>query len=208
MLLILLISLGNPAEYVDKESGAFNYDALKLVISDKFNTRKPFFIINIDMDEISKLRKQTGDQGVIKIMTQVRMFATEQFKQNVYQLNHHSLTLIFDGKAEKDMEKNLQILYDRFHEAWTINETTKIHLNAHIDYVRYPKDTPFIDKDDPSSTSQLLEFVELCHTYSDEAEFIHRVDTRLLQNRTRQDTIFKILQEAIKTDGIEMPECS
>ncbi len=204
MLVVLLLSLGNPAEYVDKESGAFNYDALKLVISDKFNSKKPFYIVNIDMDEISKLRKQAGDQGVIKMLTQVRVFVTEQFKQNIYQLNHHSLTLIFEGKSEKDMEHYLRILQERFHESWLINEHTKIHLNAHIDYVRYPKDIPFIDPQDQSATSQLLEFVELCHTYSDEADFVHRVDTKLLQNRTRQDTIFKILQEAIRTNGIEM----
>ena len=204
MLLVLLISLGNPAEYVDKESGAFNYDALKLVVSDKFNRNKPFYIVNIDMDELSKLRKQTGDQGVIKILEQVRQFVTDQFKQTVYQLNHHSLTLVFSERHEKNLEKYLQILYDRFHDSWAINEHTKIHLNAHVDYVRYPKDTPFLDPEAPSSANQLLEFVELCHTYSDEAEFIHRVDTKLLQNRTRQDTIFKILQEAIRTDGIEM----
>ena len=204
MLLVLLISLGNPAEYVDKESGAFNYDALKLVVSDKFNKKRPFYIINIDMEELSKLRKQTGDQGVIKILEQVRQFVSEQFKQPVYQLNHHSLTLVLDEKYDKHNEKYLQMLYDRFHKSWEINEHTKIHLNAHIDFVCYPKDTPFIKQEEQSATSQLLEFVELCHTYSDEAEFIHRVDTRLLQNRTRQDTIFKILQEAIKNDGIEM----
>ena len=204
MLLVLLISLGNPAEYVEKESGAFNYDALKLVISDKFNSKKPFHIVNIDMEEISKLRKQTGDQGVIKMLTQVRTFVSENFRKNVYQLNHHSLTLVFDEKAEKDIEKYLRIINERFHESWELNEHTRIHLNAHIDYVRYPKDTPFIDPDDPSCTSQILEFVELCHTYSDEADFVHRVDTKLLQNRTRQDMIFKILQEAIRTNGIEM----
>lgn len=205
MLLVLVISLGNPSEYVDKDSGAFNYDALKLVISDKINKRKPFFIVNIDMDELSKLRKQTGDKGVIKLLNQVRDFVYEQLKVDVYQLNHHSLTLIFNENAEKNMESNLKILFERFHEAWEINEQTKIHLNAHVDYVRVPKDTPFLQVDDvQTSTSQLLEFVELCHTYSDEADFVHRVNNQLLQNRTRQDTIFKILQEAIRNDGIEM----
>ena len=204
MLVVLLISLGNPAEYFDKESGAFNYDALKLVVSDKFNKKKPFFIINIDMEELTKLRKQTGDQGVIKILEQVKQFVIEQFKQPVFQLNHHSLTLVFNGKYEPQMETYMRILFERFHESWEINEHTKIHLNAHVDYVRYPTDTPFLDPDAKGSASQLLEFVELCHTYSDEADFVHRVDTKLLQNRTRQDTIFKILQEAIRNDGIEM----
>ncbi len=205
MLLVLVISLGNPAEYVDKESGAFNYDALKLVISDKIQKKKPFFIINIDMDELSKLRKQTGDKGVIRIYTQLRSFIAEQFNIDVFQLNHHSLTLIFNEHAEKTMEKNLRLIYERFHEPWEVNEQTKIHLNAHVDYVRVPKDTPFLNTDDvQSSTSQLLEFVEMCHTYSDEAEFVHRVNTQLLQNRNRQDGILKILKEAIRSDGIEM----
>ena len=205
ILLVLVISLGNPAEYVDKESGAFNYDALKLVISDKIQKRKPFYIVNIDMEELSKLRKQTGDKGVIRIFTQLRAFIAEKFNIDVFQLNHHSLTLIFKEHAEKDMEKNLKLIYERFHEAWEVNEQTKIHLNAHVDYVRVPKDTPFLNIDDvQTSTSQLLEFVEMCHTFSDEAEFVHRVNSQLLQNRNRQDSILKILKEAIKTNGIEM----
>ena len=205
MLLVLVISLGNPSELVDKESGAFNYDALKLVISDKINRKKPFYVVNIDMDELSKLRKQTGDKGVIKILTQVRAFVNEVFKEDVYQLNHHSLTLLFTNTDEKAMESNLKLLYERFHESWELSGQTTIHLNAHVDYVRYPKDTIFLPQDDvQTATSQFLEFVELCHTYSDEAEFVHRVNNQLLQNRTRQDTIFKILQEAIRSDGIEM----
>ena len=205
MLLVLVISLGNPAEYVDKESGAFNYDALKLVISDKIQKRRPFYIINIDMDELSKLRKQNGDKGVIKIYAQLRTFIAEKFAIDVFQLNHHSLTLIFNEHDEKNMEKNLKLIYERFHEPWEVNEHTKIHLNAHVDYVRVPKDTPFLSTDDvQSSTSQLLEFVEMCHTYSDEAEFVHRVNSQLLQNRNRQDVILKILKEAIRTNGIEM----
>ena len=205
MLLVLVISLGNPAEYVDKESGAFNYDALKLVISDKIQKKRPFYIINIDMDELSKLRKQNGDKGVIKIYAQLRTFIAEKFAIDVFQLNHHSLTLIFNEHDEKNMEKNLKLIYERFHEPWEVNEHTKIHLNAHVDYVRVPKDTPFLSTDDvQSSTSQLLEFVEMCHTYSDEAEFVHRVNSQLLQNRNRQDVILKILKEAIRTNGIEM----
>ena len=205
MLLVLVISLGNPAEYVDKESGAFNYDALKLIISDKIQKKRPFYIINIDMDELSKLRKQNGDKGVIKIYAQLRIFIAEKFTIDVFQLNHHSLTLIFNEHDEKNMEKNLKLIYERFHEPWEVNEHTKIHLNAHVDYVRVPKDTPFLSTDDvQSSTSQLLEFVEMCHTYSDEAEFVHRVNSQLLQNRNRQDVILKILKEAIRTNGIEM----
>lgn len=205
MLLVLVISLGNPAEYVDKESGAFNYDALKLVVSDKIQKRRPFYIINIDMDELSKLRKQNGDKGVIRIYSQLKAFIAEKFTIDVFQLNHHSLTLIFKEHDEKNMEKNLKLLYERFHEAWEVNEQTKIHLNAHVDYVRVPKDTPFLNTDDvQSSTSQLLEFVEMCHTFSDEAEFVHRVNSQLLQNRNRQDSILKILKEAIRTNGIEM----
>ncbi len=205
MLLVLVISLGNPAEYADKESGAFNYDALKLVISDKIQKKRPFYIINIDMDELSKLRKQNGDKGVIKIYAQLRTFIAEKFAIDVFQLNHHSLTLIFNEHDEKNMEKNLKLIYERFHEPWEVNEHTKIHLNAHVDYVRVPKDTPFLNTDDvQSSTSQLLEFVEMCHTYSDEAEFVHRVNSQLLQNRNRQDVILKILKEAIRTNGIEM----
>lgn len=204
MLLVLVISLGNPSEHVDKESGAFNYEALRLVISDRLNKAKPFYIVNIDMEEISKLRRQFGDQAVIFVLNEIRTFIAKQFNQNIYKLNNHSFTVIFDERNQDKMDTCLRILEDRFHEKWNLNETTKIHINAHVDYVRFPQDTPFLKKGAQTSTSQLLEFVELCHTFSDDAEFVHRVDTKLLQKRDRQDLILKLLQNAIKSDGIEM----
>ena len=204
MLLVLVISLGNPSERVDKESGAFNYEALRLVISDKLNKAKPFNIVNIDMEEISKLRRQFGDQAVIMVLNEIRTFVAKQYNQNVFKINNHSFTVLFDERDKDKMDTHLRILEDRFHEKWNLNENTKIHINAHVDYVRFPQDTPFLKKGFQNSTSQLLEFVELCHTYSDEAEFVHRVDSKLLQKRDRQDLILKLLQNAVKSDGIEM----
>lgn len=204
MLLVLVISLGNPSERMDKESGAFNYEALRLVISDKLNRGHPFYIVNIDMEEISKLRRQFGDQAVIMLLTEIRTFIARQFNQNVYKINNHSFTVIFSERDKDNMEKYLTILYDRFHEKWTMNENTKILVNSHIDYVRFPQDTPFLKKGLQNSSGQLLEFIELCHTYSEDAEFIHRVDSKLLQKRDRQDVVYKLLQNAIRSDGIEM----
>ena len=204
MLLVLVISLGNPAERVDKESGAFNHEALKLVLSDKINKSRPFYIVNIDMEEISKLRRQFGDQAVILLLTEIRTFVEKQFNQNVYKINNHSFTVIFHERDKANMEHFLQILDDRFREKWKMNENSIIHVNSHIDYVRYPQDTPFLKKGSQNSTNQLLEFIELCHTYSEDAEFVHRVDQKLLQKRDRQDLVYKLLQNAIRSDGIEM----
>ena len=204
MLLLLVISLGNPSERVDKESGAFNYEALRLVIADKLNKAKPFYIVNIDMEEISKLRRQFGDQAVIAVLTEIRSFIAKQFAQNVYKINNHSFTVIFDEHSKDKMDYYLEILDDRFREKWSLNENTRIHINAHVDFIRFPQDTPFLKKGVQNSTSQLLEFIELCHTYSEDAEFVHRVDSRLLQKRDRQELIYRLLQNAIKNDGIEM----
>lgn len=204
MLLLLVISLGNPSERMDKESGAFNHEALKLVIADKLNRAKPFFIVNLDMEDISKLRRQFGDQAVIMMLSEIRSFVEKQFCKNVYKINNHAFTVIFDEHDKEKMDYYLQVLEDRFHEKWNLNETTKIHLNAHIDFIRFPQDTPFLKKGMQNSSSQLLEFIEMCHTYSDDAEFIHRVDSKLLQKRDRQDLVYKLLQNAIRSDGIEM----
>lgn len=204
MLLVLVISLGNPSERVDKESGAFNHEALRLVLSDKLNRAKPFYIVNLDMEEISKLRRQFGDQAVIMLLTEIRTFVAKRFNQNVYKINNHSFTVIFDERDRENIDSYLQILDDRFREKWNLNEITQIHVNSHIDYIRFPQDTPFLKKGAQNSTSQLLEFIELCHTYSDDADFIHRVDAKLLQKRDRQDLIYRLLQNAIRSDGIEM----
>ena len=204
MLLLLVISLGNPSERMDKESGAFNHEALRLVIADKLNRAKPFFIVNLDMEDISKLRRQFGDQAVIMMLSEIRSFVEKQFCKNVYKINNHAFTILFDERDKEKMDLYLQVLDDRFREKWNLNETTKIHLNAHIDFIRFPQDTPFLKKGMQNSTSQLLEFTEMCHTYSDDAEFIHRVDSKLLQKRDRQDLVYKLLQNAIRSDGIEM----
>ena len=204
MLLLLVISLGNPSERMDKESGAFNHEALRLVIADKLNKGKPFYIINLDMEEISKLRRQFGDQAVIMLLCEIRSFVEIQFCQNVYKINNHSFTILFDDPDKQKIDFYLQVLEERFREKWNLNETTKILVNAHIDFIRFPQDTPFLKKGAQNSTSQLLEFIEMCHTFSEDSEFIHRVDSKLLQKRDRQDLVYKLLQNAIRSDGIEM----
>lgn len=204
MLLLLVISLGNPSERMDKESGAFNQEALRLVIADKLNRGRPFFIVNLDMEDISKLRRQFGDQAVIMLLCEIRSFVEKQFCQNIYKINNHSFTILFDERDKHKIDYYLQVLEDRFRDKWNLNETTQIHVNAHIDFIRFPQDTPFLKKGMQNSSSQLMEFIEMCHTFSEDAEFIHRVDSKLLQKRDRQDLIYKLLQNAIRSDGIEM----
>ena len=204
MLLLLVISLGNPSERMDKESGAFNQEALRLVIADKLNRGRPFFILNIDMEDISKLRRQFGDQAVMMMLSEIRIFVEKQFCKNVYKINNHSFTILFDERDKEKLDFYLRILEDRFREKWNLNETTKIQINTHVDFIRFPQDTPFLKKGMQNSSSQLMEFIEMCHTFSDDAEFVHRVDSKLLQKRDRQDLVYKLLQNAIRSDGIEM----
>ena len=52
VILLLFLSLENPSEYIDKETLAFNSTALKLMLGEYLNRRKPFYIIMLNYQHI------------------------------------------------------------------------------------------------------------------------------------------------------------
>ena len=53
----MFLSLENPSEYIDKETFAFNLTALKLMLSEYSNRKRPYVIVHIDLEEFDLLEK-------------------------------------------------------------------------------------------------------------------------------------------------------
>ena len=53
IILLMFLSLENPSEYLDSETRAFNYYALKTVLSEYMSRKKNYAIVSMELDEAS-----------------------------------------------------------------------------------------------------------------------------------------------------------
>lgn len=198
MILLMLFSLENPSEYIDKDTQSFNFSALRLVLFESISKKKPFTIINIDLEDLSIIENQLGDESANQILVLIREYLEKEFKFQSYRLNKNSMTFIVPNKLIEKTDEILNRLTERFHDNWEIRESS-IRLNAHLDVIQCPKDFSYDGK-----ISDLMDFVEDCHTYSNSIQFIRKVDNSVLENRNRKMTIVKLLNEAIERDEIDI----
>lgn len=198
MILLMFLSLENPSEYIDKETSSFNYSALKSVLSEYTNKEQPFAIINVDLEDIPIIENHFGNDILTETLIEIKTFIEKTFHVKTYRLERTSLSFILNEKQISRLDKYLEILCDRFTLTWNLKNTS-IHLNAHADVVCCPTDFPFDGK-----ISDLIDFVENCHNYTEDSGFLHRIDDTAKNNRNRKFKIIQIISDAIENDGIEM----
>lgn len=205
---LMYMSLENPLEYIDSATETFNAKALERILREKMKSSKSFYIINLDFENLPEIANNFSDDAVSQIMRNVVIFFTKKYKRftnaffklNVYRSTKNSLTIIIDEK--RLTRNNLQIIYKEIEETlqkeWTIDDVS-IKLHTHLDVIHYPEDTKLV-----FTASQMMNFIENCHTYTVSKDFIRSVDRDLIQNKYRRDTIISIIKDAIANDGIEM----
>jgi len=198
MILLMFLSLENPSEYIDKETFAFNLTALKLMLSEYSNRKRPYVIVHIDLEEFDLLEKQMGSSVISEILLEIRMYLTRTFKLKVYRFSSTSLVFILERKYLLKEEEILKKIEERFKNNWLVNDTQLV-LDAHLDVISCPKDFPYT-----GMISDLISFIQECHLYSSSKSFVRPVDLEIRKNRDRKIEVLRIVKEAIKLKSFEM----
>ena len=198
MILLMFLSLENPSEYIDKETHAFNSTALKTALTEYAQRNKRFIIINIDLEDVSFMGNKIGDTLIIDTLINIKEFVQKSFKVKVYRLNNTGLTFILNRVNLLRKDTIINTLEERFNQPWII-QNNNMHLRAHLDVISCPVDFPY-----DGNISDLITFINECHTFSESTAFVRAVDKIVSENRKRQMDILKILTQAIETQAIEM----
>ncbi len=198
IILLMFLSLENPSEYLDSETRAFNYYALKNVLQEYMGRKRNFAIVSIELDEASIIENYTNSNVISEILLVIKLFIEKTYKTPCYRMNRMTIAFIIDNKKISKIDSCLEILADRFARNWELKDRA-VRLNAHANVLLCPEDFPF-----DGDVTELLDFAEDTETYGRSIGFIRRIDDKARERRIRSRQIMHVVSDAIKNDGIEM----
>ena len=198
IILLMFLSLENPSEYIDSETHAFNYYALKTVLLEYNSKHKNYAIVCMELDETSIVENYVGNDAIAEILVQMKEFVTKTFRTPCYRMSRMQLCFIVENKRIGHVNSFLGLLADRFSQSWDVNNKS-VRLNGHANVLLCPEDFPF-----DGNISELIDFMEDPETYEHSSSFVRRIDEKARERRGRKHSIIHILSDALKTDGIEM----
>ena len=198
IILLMFLSLENPSEYIDIETRAFNYYALRTVLGELNNNQKDYAILSMEIDEASIIENYISNDAIAEILTEMKLFVEKNFNTSCYRMNRMTLTFIVNHKKIPHLDSYLDVISERFAQPWDFNKKN-VRLNAHVNVLCCPEDFPF-----GGNITELLDFLEDEESYSQTTSFIRRIDEKARARRVRRRSIIRILSDAIKTEGIEI----
>ena len=198
IILLMFLSLENPSEYLDGETRAFNYYALRTVLQECLNRKKAYAIVCMELDEASIIENYASNTVISDVLIEIKTFVERNFKASCYRMNRMTLVFLVDNKKLSKLDLYLEILAERFSQTWELKDRS-VRLNAHANVLCCPEDFPF-----DGNVQELLDFAEDSETYNQSVGFIKRIDEKAREKRIRRRKIIHIMSEAIKDDGIEM----
>ena len=198
IILLMFLSLENPSEYLDSETHAFNYYALKTVLQEYLSRRKEYAIVSMELDEATIIENYTSNNVISEVLIEIKNFVEKNFKTPCYRMNRMTLAFIIDNKKIARLDPYLEILADRFSRQWELKDRS-VRLNAHANVLCCPEDFPF-----DGNVIELLDFAEDSETYGRSIGFVRRIDEKAREKRIRRRQILHVVSDAIKNDSIEM----
>lgn len=198
IILLMFLSLENPSEYLDSETRAFNYYALKAVLQEYLSRKRSFAIVSMELDEASIIESYASSNVISEVLIEIRTFVEKNFKTPCYRMNRMTLAFIIDSKKISKLDLYLEILAERFSQTWEL-KSRSVRLNAHANVLCCPEDFPF-----DGNVDELLDFAEETETYGRSIGFIRRIDDKAREKRIRHRQILYVVSDAIKNDEINM----
>ena len=198
IILLMFLSLENPSEYLDSETRAFNYYALKAVLQEYLSRQKDYSIVSMELDEASIIENYTSSNVIAEVLVEIKSYIEKNFKTPCYRMNRMTLAFIVDNKKIAKLDTYLEILADRFSQTWELKDRS-VRLNAHANVLCCPEDYPF-----DGNVVELLDFAEESETYGRSIGFVRRIDDKAREKRIRHRQILYVVSDAIKNDDIDM----
>lgn len=201
MVLIMYLGLEQPSAYLDQTSQKMNTNAFKQIIHEYKNSKTPFSIITIEMENILSIETEYGENIYTALIQKIANHIETKIKRPIYRLTDSSLSIIIPKSkkfSEDYISRFLQVLQEDFKNTWEI-DSNRFTVFIHCSLIEYPKDS-FIFR----RVNELISFISNFNKYSEETSFIRTINKKIIENISREKTIVKIIEDAIKEDGIEM----
>lgn len=199
MILMMYLSLQNPSNYMDKDTDCVNHMGLKFKLQDLLYNKKHFQVLNLDLEGFDSLQNQLGEENSLKLLNNIKDFLRETTHLRCYRFSDNAFTILINPRNFNKSEQFIEKIEQRFSKRWEINDQIKIKIPAHIDFIDIPHVIGFETK-----STELMNFIKNCHTYSNSTTFIHRADKGIINSYKKEAKIIEVLKKAITNDEIEI----
>lgn len=135
-LAYMYMKIENPERNIDKDTGAFNRNALYTYIANRINREDPgMAVLVLAIDDYRFINETFGYRNASAILKKMVDFFGKNKNCTVFKRTENEFTIIYD---DMDMLKShLQVINERFKRPWKINEVSlKVYFNACYLYVR------------------------------------------------------------------------
>ncbi|MBR3841189.1 MAG: EAL domain-containing protein [Erysipelotrichales bacterium] len=187
-LLLVYLSLENPADYTDKDLGILNRNALVTTAASYFEQQKSFEVMGIHVDGLHSVREVFGVSGEKEILNQIARFLTSVVQNKVFYTAGQQF-FILSSMSDNEWNYIADELVKRFKHPFTFNGVDVV-LSINICMASSPNTVKCIEDvtDFIEYTQHVLPSGENLKAYLTEKE-LHS------QKRTKQ--IQQILKTAI-----------
>ena len=197
-ILITFLSLENPDDYYDKETGIYNRFAFKVKALENLDLNRGMFIIGIYSENIAHMLRSVGETNRKNFYDIVfSFFRKECGKENVFRFTNEKITIILPADDEEHNNQIVKDMWDFFKEpikCGDVEFSVPIRLKT------------FVTPDDVSTIEDLLDLIE--DSLEDKIEAAPgdstRADVKVLEGRRREHKIVQILEDAMTNNSFDI----
>ena len=197
-ILITFLSLENPSDYVDPESGIYNRRAFMVKAQDNMDFNKPMYIIGLYSDTLVHVLRSIGEENRKLFYRLVFSFLRDiGGGENAFRLTYEKFAILLTEVPKEKCEEIVYDLHNYFKEPIKIRNI-EISISVNIRTVYYP--------DDVANLEDLLDLTEdsLEDKTSLEDGISFRADPKILEHRRREHKIVKILEDAMNNNSFDI----
>ncbi len=197
-ILITYLSLENPDDYIDLETGFYNRMAFIVKAQESFDDKKKMNILAISSENLSHILKSIGDTNRKIFYETIFTFLRTTFeKRNVFRIGYEKIVMLLPVNDENLANEKIVTVRDFFRDPVKCG-----NIQVNVPIVLKTIQTP----QDASTIEDLIDLIEqsLDDNISVEVETPIHADVSLLENRRREHKIIQLLEEAVNDNSFEV----
>ena len=197
-ILILFLSLENPDDYIDSESGVYNRAAFLVRAQDNIDFERKMFIIGLYSEPLVHILRSLGEENRNLFYKTVFSFLKEKSgKENTYRLTYEKFAIMLTDVTEEQCEQIVKDIWNYFREPVKCGNI-EISIAVNIRTIKYP--------DDVITIEDLVDLIEdsLEEKNSIEEGASLRANPIILERRRREHKIVQVLEDAMKNNAFDI----
>ncbi len=197
-IFITYLSLENPDEYIDDETGLYSRLAFKIKARSNLDLKRGMYIIGINALSFSHILRSLGEANkeafYKEIFSSLRKISGTKF---IFKLTDHKAAIILPQDEEIDGDEVVKFIRNYFKDPIKC-ENLEIPVSVIIKTVQTPQDV--------SSLEDLIDLLEDSlddKVNSDPASSFH-ANKAILENKKRENKIIQLLEDAMDENTFDI----